>query len=51
LFKSIFFGDGGDWNANCSLVSMLHAGGASIPHLHNLALALLKYWTIVVGLL
>jgi hypothetical protein len=30
---------------------MLHAGSAGIPHLHNLALTLLKYWTIVVRLL
>jgi hypothetical protein len=30
---------------------MLHAGGTGIPHLHNLALAPLKYFTIVVGLL
>jgi hypothetical protein len=29
-------------NAKCSVVSMLHTGGASIPHLHNLALAPLK---------
>ena len=35
-------------NANCSVVSMLHA---SIPHLNNLALAPLNYFTIVVGLL
>jgi hypothetical protein len=26
---------------------MLHAGRAGIPHLRNLALTLLKYWTIV----
>jgi hypothetical protein len=24
---------------DCSVVPMLHAGGAGIPHLHNLALA------------
>jgi hypothetical protein len=37
-----FFWSWWDWNANCSLVPMLHAGGAGIPHLHNLALAPLK---------
>ena len=30
---------------------MLHAGGAGIPHLHNLALAPLNYCRIIVGLI